>query len=61
MLAGSWLTGQVPSGFLGKGRGHRHELRDQPGILRSLVKDALFIEDPLQTSGAWSGSRLEMN
>ena len=44
------LTGQVPSGFLGKGRGHLHELRDQPGILRSLVKEAMFIEDPLQTS-----------
>ena len=45
------LTGQVPSGFLGKGRGHLHELRDQPGILRALVKEAMFIQDPLETSG----------
>ena len=32
------LTGEVPSGFIGLGRGHLHELRDQLGTLRSLAK-----------------------
>jgi acetolactate synthase I/II/III large subunit len=44
------LTGQVPSSFLGRGRGHLHELRDQPGTLRSLIKEAYFIEDPADAS-----------
>jgi acetolactate synthase I/II/III large subunit len=44
------LTGQVPSSFLGRGRGHLHELRDQAGTLRSLIKDAYFIEDAAQSS-----------
>jgi acetolactate synthase-1/2/3 large subunit len=44
------LTGQVPSQFLGKGRGHLHELADQPGTLKSLIKDAVRIDDPRTTS-----------
>ena len=40
------LTGQVPSAFLGRGRGHLHELSDQLGTLRSLVKWAERIERP---------------
>jgi acetolactate synthase I/II/III large subunit len=44
------LTGQVPSSFLGRGRGHLHELRDQPGTLRSLIKEAYFIDDPIAAS-----------
>jgi acetolactate synthase-1/2/3 large subunit len=44
------LTGQVPSEFLGKGRGHLHELADQAGTLRTLIKDAVRIDDPAQTS-----------
>lgn len=44
------LTGQVPSTFLGRGRGHLHELRDQTGTLRSIIKDAVHISDPRQTS-----------
>jgi acetolactate synthase-1/2/3 large subunit len=43
------LTGQVPSQFLGSGRGHLHELRDQPGTLRTLIKDAVRIDHPEQT------------
>lgn len=43
------LTGQVPSAFLGSGRGHLHELPDQPATLRTLIKDALRIDDPEQT------------
>src|SRR5687767_1447263 len=38
------LTGQVPSQFLGKGRGHLHELADQAGTLRTLIKDAQRID-----------------
>ena len=30
------LTGQVPTAFLGKGRGHLHEMPDQLGTLRTL-------------------------
>jgi acetolactate synthase I/II/III large subunit len=40
------LTGQVPSAFLGRGRGHLHELPDQLGTLRSIVKWAERIERP---------------
>lgn len=38
------LTGQVPSQFLGRGRGHLHELADQVGTLRTLIKDAHHID-----------------
>jgi acetolactate synthase I/II/III large subunit len=44
------LTGQVPTEFYGKGRGHLHELRDQAATLRSIVKDARFIADAPSTS-----------
>lgn len=40
------LTGQVPSSFLGRGRGHLHELKDQAGTLRTLIKDAWRIDSP---------------
>lgn len=38
------ITGQVPTPFIGKGRGHLHELPDQLGTLRSLTKWAERIE-----------------
>ncbi len=44
------LTGQVMSEFLGKGRGHLHELRDQQGYLRSIIKHVDHIADPTNTS-----------
>ena len=44
------LTGQVMSDFLGKGRGHLHELRDQQGFLRSIIKHVDHIADPTRTS-----------
>jgi acetolactate synthase-1/2/3 large subunit len=44
------LTGQIPSEFLGRGRGHLHELRDQLGTLRSIIKDAARIDDIATTS-----------
>jgi acetolactate synthase-1/2/3 large subunit len=40
------ITGQVPSAFVGKGRGHLHELSDQLGALRPLVKWTARIEKP---------------
>ena len=44
------LTGQIMSEFLGKGRGHLHELPDQLATLKSLVKYADRIDDPAKTS-----------
>jgi acetolactate synthase-1/2/3 large subunit len=40
------LTGQVPSSFLGRGRGHLHELQDQAATLRTFIKDAWRIDSP---------------
>lgn len=40
------VTGQVPSQFIGRGRGHLHELPDQLATIRSLVKWAHRIERP---------------
>ena len=40
------LTGQVPTDFLGQGRGHLHEMPDQLATLRSFVKWAERIEHP---------------
>jgi acetolactate synthase I/II/III large subunit len=40
------LTGQVPTQFLGKGRGHLHEMPDQLATLRTFVKWANRIEYP---------------
>ncbi|MGM4989030.1 thiamine pyrophosphate-dependent enzyme [Tardiphaga sp. 841_E9_N1_2] len=40
------LTGQVPSDYLGKGRGHLHEMPDQLATLRSFVKWAERIDYP---------------
>jgi len=39
------LTGQVPSAFLGSGRGHLHEIPDQLATLQSLTKWARRIND----------------
>jgi acetolactate synthase I/II/III large subunit len=44
------LTGQVPSSFLGRGRGHLHELQDQAATLRSFIKDAWRIDAPANAS-----------
>lgn len=38
------VTGQVPTGFIDKGRGHLHEIPDQLGTLRKLTKWAERIE-----------------
>ena len=44
------LTGQVPSSFLGRGRGHLHELADQQATLRTLIKNAWRIESAREAS-----------
>src|SRR5262245_7857538 len=43
-------TGQVPSSFLGRGRGHLHELADQAATLRTLIKDAWRIDSASDAS-----------
>ena len=48
------LTGQVPTPFLGKGRGHLHEMPDQLATLRSFVKWAERIEYPDARADDWS-------
>jgi len=40
------ITGQVPTAFIERGRGHLHELPNQLATLRSLVKWAARIEHP---------------
>ncbi len=40
------ITGEVPSAFIGRGRGHLHELPDQLATLRSITKWAARIERP---------------
>ena len=44
------LTGEIMSEFLGVGRGHLHELEDQAGTLRTLIKHADHIADVRNTS-----------
>jgi acetolactate synthase-1/2/3 large subunit len=44
------LTGQVPSSFLGHGRGHLHELADQLGTLRTLIKGGWRADTPADAS-----------
>lgn len=44
------LTGQVPSEFIGSGKGHLHELPDQLATLRTLTKWAARIEHPAQAA-----------
>lgn len=44
------LTGQIMSEFLGKGRGHLHELADQQATLKTIIKHADHIADPRQAS-----------
>lgn len=55
------LTGQIPSSFMGKGRGHLHELKDQAATLKSLIKDAIHIDSPenlsAQVNQAFSSAR----
>ncbi len=42
------ITGQVPSDFIGSGKGHLHELPDQLATLRTLTKWAARIDHPAE-------------
>lgn len=44
------LLGQIPSSFMGSGRGHLHELPDQTATLKSFIKDARHISEVQTTS-----------
>lgn len=50
------LTGQIPSAFLGQGRGHLHELPDQRATLRSLLKWAERIDRPQDAPALVNGA-----
>ncbi|MDG2090295.1 MAG: thiamine pyrophosphate-binding protein [Gammaproteobacteria bacterium] len=52
------LVGQVPSTYLGVGRGHLHELADQAGTLNSIIKDAVRI-DKVEDSSAVMNAAFE--
>jgi acetolactate synthase I/II/III large subunit len=54
------LTGQVPTQFFGKGRGHLHEMPDQLATLRTFVKWADRIEYPDGAQTAVSRAFQEM-
>jgi len=43
------LTGEVPSAWIGRGRGHLHEMADQLAVLRQLTKWSALIEEPGRT------------
>lgn len=46
------ITGEVPSDFKSRGRGHLHELPDQLGILQRLTRHARHIERPQDAPSA---------
>jgi acetolactate synthase I/II/III large subunit len=46
------VTGQVPSDFIGSGKGHLHELPDQLATMRSIMKWAMRIDHPAEASAA---------
>ncbi len=55
------LTGEVPSGFIGSGKGHLHELPDQLATLRTLTKWAARIDHPAQAPGLVAEAFRQMN
>ncbi len=44
------ITGQVPSDYIGSGKGHLHELPDQLATMRTLTKWAARIDHPAEAS-----------
>ena len=51
------LTGQVPTQFLGKGRGHLHEMPDQLATLRTLREMGRPHRISRRRAGAWCRAR----
>jgi acetolactate synthase-1/2/3 large subunit len=45
------LTAEIPSGYIGRGKGHLHELPDQLATLRTLTKWAARIDRPAEAPG----------
>ncbi len=43
------LTGEVPTSFMGQGRGHLHELPDQLSLIKGVTKWATHVADPTET------------
>ncbi|MCJ9672791.1 thiamine pyrophosphate-dependent enzyme, partial [Neorhizobium sp. SHOUNA12B] len=54
------LTGQVPTAFLGKGRGHLHEMRDQRAVLAGIAKSAERADKAADVSTAIAHAFREM-
>lgn len=54
------LTGQVPSQYLGKRRGHLHEIPDQLATLRSLIKWADRIDNAADAPGKVNEAFVQM-
>lgn len=54
------LTGQVPTTFFGRGRGHLHEMPDQLATMRGIVKWADRIEHPSAAPSAVARAFQEM-
>ena len=44
------LAGQIPSFAIDQGHGHLHEIHDQVGLLRHIVKQAERIRSPQEAS-----------
>lgn len=55
------LTGEIPSDFMGHGRGHLHELKNQQDTLQSIVKWAGHISRPEQTSSTMTRAFKELH
>lgn len=54
------LTGQLPTQFLDRGRGHLHEMPDQLGVMRRIVKWAERVESPAMSRAAVARAFQEM-
>lgn len=55
------LTGQVPTDFIGSGKGHVHELPDQLGMLQRLTKWAARMDHPSQAPEIFSTAFHHLN
>ncbi len=55
------LTGQVPSEFIGSGKGHLHELPDQLATMRSIMKWAARIDHPGETPRVMAEAFAQLN
>jgi acetolactate synthase I/II/III large subunit len=54
------LTAEVPSAWIGRGRGHLHEMADQLAVLRQLTKWSALIEEPSQAPAQLARAFQEM-